>query len=56
MITPEVGARKLANLIERGVRHATLPFFPWAAITMVFRAAPNIVWDRIAAQLQKQRD
>ena len=56
LITPEVGARKLANLIERGVRHATLPFFPWAAITLVFRTAPNIVWDRIAAQLQKQRD
>jgi short-subunit dehydrogenase len=56
LITPETGARKLADLIDRGVRHATLPFFPWAAIGMVFRTVPNAMWDFIAAQLQKQRD
>ena len=56
VISAEQGAAKIANLIQRGVRHATVPFFPWAAISMVFRLAPNFVWDVIAAQLQKQRD
>ena len=56
LITAEQGAAKIANLIDRGVRHATVPFFPWAAISLVFWAAPNFVWDLIAAQLQKRRD
>lgn len=56
LITPEQSAVKLADLIDRKVRFATLPFTPWAAIGFVFRTVPNAVWDLIAAQLQKQRD
>ena len=37
------GARAIADLIERGVRYATVPRFPWAVLTPLMRVLPTSV-------------
>jgi short-subunit dehydrogenase len=41
LIDVESGARKMADLIERGVGYATVPRFPWTLISPVLRVLPT---------------
>lgn len=55
LIGPVEGARQLADLIERGVRHSTVPAMPWGPISAFMRMLPDAVWDRIAARISSSR-
>ncbi|HEY8518190.1 MAG TPA: SDR family NAD(P)-dependent oxidoreductase [Candidatus Binatia bacterium] len=46
LVSPEQGARAAADLIERGVNEATVPVFPWNAVSFVMRNLPDFVWYR----------
>lgn len=41
LVDAETGARKIADLIERKVKHATVPRFPWNVIVPVLRRVPT---------------
>ena len=41
LIDVETGARKMADMIERGVGYATLPRFPWNVIAPLLRRLPT---------------
>lgn len=41
VIDVEKGARSIANLIERGVRYATVPRMPWTLLAPAMRVAPT---------------
>lgn len=45
VVSAEVGARRIADLIERGVRTSTVPVFPWSLIAFVMRWMPRPLWD-----------
>jgi len=47
LVTAEQGAARAADLIERGVRDATVPVFPWNAVAFVMRNLPGSLWDRV---------
>jgi short-subunit dehydrogenase len=47
LVTAEEGAARSADLIERGVRAATVPAFPWNAVAFVMRNLPGALWDRV---------
>jgi NAD(P)-dependent dehydrogenase (short-subunit alcohol dehydrogenase family) len=46
LVTVEDGARRAADLIERGVRVSPVPVFPWNAIGFAMRNLPDFVWYR----------
>ena len=46
LVTAEDGAKCAADLIERGVRVAPVPVFPWNAVGFVMRNLPDFVWYR----------
>ncbi|MBT8492767.1 MAG: SDR family NAD(P)-dependent oxidoreductase, partial [Deltaproteobacteria bacterium] len=46
LITADQGAVKIANAIERGRMHATVPGWPWATIGWVMRNVPDRLWLR----------
>jgi NAD(P)-dependent dehydrogenase (short-subunit alcohol dehydrogenase family) len=41
LIDAETGARTMANLIERGVAHSTVPRLPWTVISPLLRVLPT---------------
>jgi short-subunit dehydrogenase len=41
LITPERGAKLIADQIERGVQSAVVPAFPWVLLKWVAKAIPN---------------
>jgi short-subunit dehydrogenase len=41
LIDVETGARTMADLIERGVRYATVPRLPWTLLSPVLRVVPT---------------
>jgi short-subunit dehydrogenase len=41
LIGVEQGARTMADLIERGAAHATVPRFPWMALAPILRVLPT---------------
>jgi hypothetical protein len=47
LVTVEDGAKRAADLIERGVRVSAVPVFPWNAIGFVMRNLPDFVWYRV---------
>ena len=49
------GARRIADLIERGVRRSTVPVWPWTAIGWLMRAIPDAVWTRVSASAHRGR-
>lgn len=46
VITVEEGARQIADLIERRVRHSTVPTLPWGPLGVVMRSLPDAIWYR----------
>jgi short-subunit dehydrogenase len=46
LVSAETGAARAADLIERGVRTATVPVFPWNAVGALMRSLPDFVWYR----------
>ena len=49
------GARRIADLIERGVRRSTVPVWPWTAIGWLMRSIPDAVWARVSGGLHRGR-
>lgn len=49
------GARRIADLIERGVWRTTVPVWPWAAIGWLMRGIPDALWTRIGARTPRAR-
>jgi short-subunit dehydrogenase len=49
------GARRIADLIARGVSRSTVPVFPWNAIGFVMRSLPDLVWNRVSPGLHRGR-
>jgi len=49
------GARRIADLIERGVRTSTVPVWPWNAIGWVMRRIPEPAWTRLSAGIHRGR-
>jgi NAD(P)-dependent dehydrogenase (short-subunit alcohol dehydrogenase family) len=47
LVTAEDGAKRAADLIERGVRVSPVPVFPWNAIGFVMRTLPDALWYRV---------
>lgn len=47
LVTAEDGARRAADLIERGVRVSPVPVFPWNAVGLLMRTLPDFVWYRV---------
>lgn len=45
LVSAEEGAARAADLIERGVREATVPVFPWNAVAFVMRNLPAPLWE-----------
>lgn len=41
LIDAQQGARTMAQLIERGVAHATVPRFPWTVLVPIMRVIPT---------------
>jgi short-subunit dehydrogenase len=50
LIDVDSGARTMADLIERRVRYATVPRFPWAVLAPLLRVLPTSVLVRSAPQ------
>ncbi len=48
VIKPEVGARKIAALIESGTASSTVPKFPWGLYGVLMRFIPDALWTRLA--------
>jgi short-subunit dehydrogenase len=53
LITAEQGASKIANAIERGRMHATVPGWPWATIGWVMRNVPGGLWLRATGKKKR---
>jgi len=49
------GARRIADLIERGVTRSTVPVFPWNVIGFVMRTMPDAVWNRVSPGMHRGR-
>ncbi len=47
LVSAEVGARRIADLIERGVSTSTVPVMPWSVFGLLMRAVPDFLWDRM---------
>lgn len=57
LVSAEQGAARAADLIERGVRMATVPVFPWNAVGLLMRNLPDFLWYRIMqTQLPRRQD
>ena len=55
LIDPADGARRIADLIERGVRRTTVPVWPWTGIGWLMRAIPDALWTRVGASAHRGR-
>jgi len=49
LIDPADGARRIADLVERGVMRSTVPVWPWNAVGWLMRSLPDAVWARVGA-------
>jgi len=49
------GARRIANLVDRGVSRSTVPVFPWNAIGFVMRNVPDALWTRLSGSVHRGR-
>jgi hypothetical protein len=47
LIPPDDGARRIADLVERGVYRSAVPTWPWNAIGWVMRRVPDVLWARL---------
>jgi len=47
LVSAESGAKRIADLVERGVRTSTVPVLPWTVLGFFMRALPDFAWDRI---------
>ncbi|MBY0280332.1 SDR family NAD(P)-dependent oxidoreductase [Candidatus Binatia bacterium] len=57
LVTAEKGAERAADLIERGVRSAPVPVFPWNAVGLLMRNLPDFLWYRVMqTQLPRRQD
>lgn len=50
VIDVDDGARRIADLIERGVMRSTVPVWPWSAVGVLMRSLPDGLWARIGAR------
>jgi short-subunit dehydrogenase len=55
VIDVEDGARRIADLIERGVRSSTVPVWPWNAIGWLMRRIPEAAWARLGGSVHRGR-
>jgi len=55
LIDPADGAKRIANLIERGVYQSTVPVFPWNVIGWLMRTVPDGAWARLGGGVQRGR-
>lgn len=55
LITPEEGARQIADLVARKVRHSTVPVLPWGAVGTFMRLVPDPIWYRAMSSGTAQR-
>jgi len=46
LVTPEEGARQIADLVARKVRHSTVPVLPWGVVGTIMRLVPDPIWYR----------
>jgi short-subunit dehydrogenase len=46
LVSAAEGARQIADLIERRVRHSTVPVLPWGAVGTLMRTLPDAIWYR----------
>ncbi len=55
VIDADDGARRIADLIERGVWSSTVPVWPWTAIGWLMRRIPDGAWVRLAGGVGRGR-
>jgi short-subunit dehydrogenase len=55
VIDVEDGARRIADLIERGATRTTVPVWPWTAIGWLMRSVPDFAWTRISTGVHRGR-
>jgi short-subunit dehydrogenase len=55
VIDVEDGARRIVDLIERGVRSSTVPVWPWNAIGWLMRRIPEAAWARLGGNVHRGR-
>jgi short-subunit dehydrogenase len=55
VIDVEDGARRIAGLIERGVRSSTVPVWPWNVVGWVMRRIPEGAWARLGGNVHRGR-
>ena len=55
LIDPEDGARRIVDLIERGVWRSTVPVWPWTAAGWLMRRLPDAVWARLGGAMHRGR-
>jgi NAD(P)-dependent dehydrogenase (short-subunit alcohol dehydrogenase family) len=55
VIDVQDGARRIADLIERGVRRSTVPVWPWNVIGWVMRRIPDVAWTRLSGNMHRGR-
>jgi len=48
LIDPADGARRIADLIDRGVHRSTVPVWPWTAVGWLMRSVPDGAWARLS--------
>jgi len=46
LVSAAEGARQIADLIERRVRHSTVPVLPWGMVGTMMRTLPDAIWYR----------
>jgi short-subunit dehydrogenase len=55
LIDSDDGARRIADLIERGVHRSTVPVWPWNAVGWLMRSVPDFAWTRLSGGLHRGR-
>jgi len=56
LIAAADGARRMADLVERGVYRSAVPAWPWNAIGWLMRRVPDALWARVAATAHRGGD
>jgi hypothetical protein len=49
------GARRIADLVERGVARSAVPAWPWNAVGWLMRNVPDALWTRLSGGLHRGR-
>jgi hypothetical protein len=56
LVSAEEGARRAADLIERGVSESTVPVLPWSVVAFAMRHVPDVLWYRaMRSQVPRER-